>query len=93
MKTFQLEILTVERVAFSGQVSSLVLRGARGYFGVLAGHAPMVARLVPGRIKMTTGGREYAVEAGAGFARVEKDRVSILLEDGLTADLPGAKTV
>ena len=92
MKTFPLEILTVERVAFSGQVASLVLRGARGYFGVLAGHAPMVARLAPGRIRLTSGGREYALEAGAGFARVEKDRVSILLEDGVTGDFPGAKS-
>ncbi|MDD5483817.1 MAG: ATP synthase F1 subunit epsilon [Kiritimatiellae bacterium] len=81
MKSFQTEILTPQKSVFSGQVAGLVLRGAEGYFGILAGHAPLLARLLPGQIKITRGGEETVCRAGAGFVQVEKERVSILLDE------------
>ena len=93
MKTFQAEILTPQKVFFSGPVEALVLKGASGYFGVLAGHAPLIARLAPGRLKLVRDGKESFYQAGAGFAQVSppatlgaalgagKERVSVLLDD------------
>ena len=81
MKTFQAEILTPQKPVFSGEVEALQLKGALGYFGILAGHAPMIARLTAGRLKVTRAGKEYFYQAGAGFARVAKQRVSVLINN------------
>jgi len=92
VKTFQVEILTPQKIVFSGTAEELVLRGALGYFGILAGHAPLIARLAPGKLKLTKDGKESVYQAGPGFAQVSppatgvalragKERVSILLDE------------
>lgn len=81
MKSFQTEILTPQKTVFSGQAEALVLNGALGYFGVLAGHAPLIARLTPGKLKLTKDSKESVYQAGAGFVQVGKERVSILLDE------------
>lgn len=81
MKLFQTEILTPQKTVFSGQAEALVLKGALGYFGVLAGHAPLIARLSPGKLKLTKDGKESVYQAGPGFVQVSKERVSILLDE------------
>ncbi len=81
MKSFKTEILTPQKIAYSGEVDALVLNGELGSFGVLAGHAPLIARLAPGKLKLTRGGEDSVYKAGAGFVRVDKDRVSIMLDE------------
>jgi F-type H+-transporting ATPase subunit epsilon len=81
MKTFQAEILTPQKVFLSGAVQSLVLNGALGYFGVLAGHVPMIARLKPGKLEILREGKKIFYQAGAGFVRITKHSVSVLLEE------------
>ena len=81
MKSFQTEILTPQKTFFSGQAEELVLKGTLGYFGVLAGHAPLIARLTPGKLTLVKDGKESVYQAGAGFAQVGKERVSILLDE------------
>lgn len=81
MKTFQTEILTPQKVFFSGPAEGLVLHGKRGYFGVLAGHAPLIARLEGGKLKLTADGKEKTFRAGEGFVEVSPRRVSVLLSE------------
>ena len=81
MKSFQTEILTPQKTVFSGKAEALVFKGTLGYFGVLAGHAPLIARLVPGRLKLTKDGKETNFQAGPGFVQVRKERISILLDE------------
>ncbi|MDO9541916.1 MAG: hypothetical protein Q7J98_06290 [Kiritimatiellia bacterium] len=81
MKLFNAEILTPQKTFFSGQAEELVLKGALGYFGILAGHAPLVARLAPGKLTLVKDGKESAYQAGSGFVQVVKERVSILLDE------------
>jgi len=81
MKTFNTEILTPQKPVFSGEVEALVLNGEFGSFGVLAGHAPMIARLSAGKLKITSEGKEKIYQAGAGFAQIIKERVSILVNN------------
>ena len=49
MPVFALEVVTPERVAYSGQVASLQAPGSEGSFGVLAGHIPLLTSLQIGR--------------------------------------------
>ncbi len=81
MKTFQAEILTPRKVFFAGAAEALVLKGKNGYFGILAGHAPLIARLEPGRLKLTRDGKEQVYRAGSGFVDVNRQRVSILVNE------------
>jgi len=81
MKSFQIEILTPQKAVYSGKAEALMLKGVLGYFGVLAGHAPLIARLAPGKLKLTRDGNESVYQAGAGFVQVSKERVSVLLDE------------
>ena len=48
MPSFQLSLVSPEKLLFAGQVDQVDLPGVEGDFGVLAGHAPIVAMLRPG---------------------------------------------
>lgn len=81
MKSFQAEILTPRQVVYSGPAEMLVMKGALGYFGVMAGHAPLLARLAPGKLKLTREGKESIYNSSAGFIHVTAKRASILLDE------------
>lgn len=76
------------KIVYSGEADELLLKGELGYFGVLAGHAPLIARLTPGKLKLSLKNSESVYRAGGGFVRIGKDRVTILLDEISIA--PGA---
>ena len=47
--TFKFELVTPERMLLSEDAAQVVVPGAEGDFTVLAGHAPVVSALRPGR--------------------------------------------
>ena len=55
MPSFQLSLVSPEKLLFAGQVDQVDLPGVEGDFGVLAGHAPIVAMLRPGIVIVITG--------------------------------------
>lgn len=74
--TFQFEIITPERVFYSAAISSLVAPGTEGYFGVLAHHAPLLARSSGGKLKVReTTNQERMFEVGPGIVEVLANRV------------------
>jgi len=79
-KSFALEFVTPERAVIHDDVDELELPGEDGYFGVLPGHAPLLAALKMGQLWYRKGGeRTYAFIDG-GFAEVLPDRVSVLAQ-------------
>ena len=77
--TFQFEILTPERVFYNGSVSSLIAPQIEGYFGVLANHAPLIARSNGGKITIREdSGVEKFLTVGPGIVEVLKNRVVFL---------------
>ena len=76
----RLEFVTPERAIVHDDVEEVQIPGEDGYFGVLPGHAPMLAALRPGEMWYRKGAdKQYAFIAG-GFAEVLPDRVAILAE-------------
>jgi len=65
MDTFHFELVSPERLIFSGEVEQVDVPGAEGDFGVLAEHAPIVATLRPGVLTIYTGGGEQKIVVGA----------------------------
>ena len=76
----QLEIVTPERLFFSGEVDEVNVPGAEGYLGVLPGHAPLLSELRIGVISYRQGSQESHLSCSWGFAEVLPDRVSVLAE-------------
>jgi F-type H+-transporting ATPase subunit epsilon len=81
MATFQLDIVTPEKTVLSESCLSLTLPGAAGSFGVLAGHAPLMADLGVGEclVKLASGEQHTYVLTG-GFVDVTRVKVTVLAD-------------
>ncbi len=81
-KAFTLEVVTPERVVFTGPVTTVVAPAADGYLGILAHHAPLIALLGPGRIVYRTpeGTTTTLVCQGDGLLEVRDNRLTLLAD-------------
>jgi F-type H+-transporting ATPase subunit epsilon len=78
----QLEILTPEHKVYSGKVYGIQLPGIQGSFEVLENHAPMVASLGSGKMKILKDKNETEMyQISGGFVEVLNNKVSVLIED------------
>jgi F-type H+-transporting ATPase subunit epsilon len=75
-----LELATPTRLVVSAEVDEVVIPGSQGYFGVLPGHAPLLATLGIGELTYRVGRDEYHVAVSCGFAEVLNDKVIILAD-------------
>lgn len=73
-----LRIVTPERVLVHDQVDELQIPGAGGYFGVLPGHAPLIALLAVGELWYRKGQTKTYLAVSEGFAEILPARVTIL---------------
>jgi F-type H+-transporting ATPase subunit epsilon len=81
MATFQFDLVSPERMLFSGEVEQVDVPGAEGDFGVLAQHAPLVSMLRPGiLVIIRPGAGPLRVVVGGGFAEVSPTGLTILAE-------------
>jgi F-type H+-transporting ATPase subunit epsilon len=80
----QLEIVTPERLAYSGMVDSVVCPGIEGELGILPHHAPLLTTLGFGELRIRSGGQEEAFAIAGGFLQVRPDKVVVMAE---TADM------
>ena len=80
--TFQLELVSPERLLLSRQVEMAVIPSAEGEMGVLPGHAPMVVALRGGVISVRENGAESErLFVAGGFAEVSPDRCTVLADE------------
>lgn len=79
-KTFKLEVVTPDKVVYSDNaVVSAVIPGSEGYFGVLAGHAPMMAEMKVGELDYKhEDGTEEVMFISGGFVEVFENTVTVL---------------
>lgn len=77
----ELQIITPEKILFSGPVDMVTAPGAEGDFGVLAGHAPLISTLRAGEIIVNMpGGKEERIAIESGVAEVTPERCTLLIE-------------
>jgi F-type H+-transporting ATPase subunit epsilon len=83
-----LEIVTPERLAYSGSVDSVQLPGSEGELGILPHHAPLIATLGAGELRLRKGGTEESFAVFGGFVQVLPDKVVVMAESAdLAADI------
>ena len=80
MAKFQFDLVAPEKLLFSGEVDQVDVPGSEGDFGVLAGHAPLVATVRPGVLVMYREGGELRVVINGGFAEVNPAGLTVLAD-------------
>lgn len=80
MATLHFELVSPEKLVFSGEVEQVDVPGAEGDFGVLAGHAPMVTTLRPGLLTVKAAGGEQKIVVLGGFAEVSARGLTVLAD-------------
>lgn len=76
----QLEILSPEKKIFSGEAVGVQMPGITGSFEVLNNHAPMIAALATGKMRVNTGKENITYNIKGGFVEVVNNTVSVLVE-------------
>jgi len=85
-KTLRLEVVTPDRLEFSGDVESVIAPTVSGYIGILPGHIPLIARLAVGVLTARTGDSRLMLAVSEGYMEVSPTKVIILAE---AAEMPG----
>jgi len=83
--TFQLEIVTPEKLVVREAVEEVQIPAVGGYLGILPGHAPLITELAVGVIAYRVQGVTKTLSVAWGFAEVLPDKVTMLAE---TAERP-----
>ena len=80
MATFHFDLVSPEKLAFSGEVDQVDVPGVEGDFGVLAGHAPVVATIRPGVLTIFSGGTQQKIIVLGGLAEVSDKGLTVLAD-------------
>lgn len=86
VRTFDLSVVTPEGPAFEGEAEMVIVPGDAGEIGVLARHAPLVAMLKAGEIRVKAGNEWQSFAAGPGYFKVQQDRAIALVDDAVRAE-------
>jgi F-type H+-transporting ATPase subunit epsilon len=80
-KTFKLEVVTPERLVLKQEAASIVVPGVEGSLGILAHHAPVMAELSLGEVRVRDkDGKTTRYAVSGGFMEVAANTVRILAD-------------
>lgn len=83
---FHLSVVAPDRSVVEESVSSVIAPGTEGYFGIMAGHAPLIAALKPGLVEyVDPHGTRHYVHCGGGFVEVSAKNVTVLADEAMPA--------
>lgn len=87
IERMQLEILTPEHKVYSGSVYGIQLPGIEGSFEILENHAPIIATLGKGKMKIIKDKNTNEMyEISGGFVEVLNNKASVLIESATALD-------
>ena len=81
MSTIQVEVVSSEKLLYSGEASMVVAPGMMGELGIMPQHVPLLTQIKPGvlKINLPDGGEELLYIAG-GVLEVQPDKVTVLAD-------------
>lgn len=80
MEKFIVELVTPEKLFYSGKADMVVIPGSEGDFGVLPGHSPLISLVRDGVVSISNGEKHKQVSVSGGFAEVTGERCTIIAE-------------
>jgi len=81
-----LEIVTPEKLAFSGSIDEVTCPGSEGEFGVLRGHASLLSAIKFVELSYLKDGKRTSYAVNTGYAEVTGSKVTVLVETAERAD-------
>ena len=81
-----ISFISQEKTLFEGQAEMVVMDGKDGQLGIVKGHSPLLAILKPGPVRMITEDNEEVFFTEGGFAEVQPDNITILVDSAQRAD-------
>ncbi len=81
-----LEIVTPEKLAYSGTVDEVTCPGSEGEFGVLRGHASLLSAIKFGELSYLKDGKRTSYAVTTGYTEVTGSKVTVLVETAERAD-------
>ena len=81
-----LDVVSAERLVFSGEVEKIVAPCVQGQLGILPHHAPLMTMLDAGELFVTQDGNEICIAVTGGFMEVRPDHVIVLADAAERAD-------
>lgn len=79
-KTFELQVVTPERLVVREDVHEAQVPGKNGYLGILPGHAPLLSELMVGEVSYRRGAHWAYLAVAWGFVEVLPNRVIVLAQ-------------
>lgn len=86
MAVFHFELVSPERLLFSGDVEAVVVPGSEGQFTVMKGHAPTMSTMKPGLVEIDRGASKQRLFVRGGFADVSATGLTILAEQAIPVE-------
>jgi F-type H+-transporting ATPase subunit epsilon len=81
-KALTIDIVTPQKLFFSGEVTSIIAPGQTGLFQILKGHAPLLAALKSGKVRLSLPDKsEQSFQIVDGFFEVSNNKAILLSED------------
>jgi len=79
-RSFELKIITPERVFYEGYADMIEFNTTEGEIGVFKNHIPLTVIIKPGVLTITDGDEVKNAALHAGFAEILEDKVTIMAE-------------
>lgn len=80
MASFNLQIITPDKIFFDGQAERLIVRTTEGDMGILAKHENFVGALPSGAVKIMTDGNYKVAAISSGVVKVSENKTTIIAE-------------
>lgn len=80
MATVKVDVVTAERIVYSGEADMIIAPGVEGQLGILPHHTPLMTTLEPGELRIKRAGEEISLVITGGFLEVRPDKVVVLAD-------------
>jgi F-type H+-transporting ATPase subunit epsilon len=81
----RVSVITPEATIFEGEATQVVAPAWNGSLGVRPGHAPLMALLGTGTLRIDSGGSSKSYAVSGGFLQVVDNTVTVLSESATAA--------
>jgi len=91
--TFHLDVVSAEKLIFSGLVESVQVSGSEGELGIRSGHSPLLTAIKPGMVRVIKQfGEEEVIYLSGGILEVQPGTTTVLADTAIRGeDLDAAK--
>ena len=82
----KLEIISPEKIIYSGNADVVTLPGTSGSFTILPGHAAIISSLEKGKLRYQINGKDTEIIINGGFIEMKNEVITICIEQILETE-------